>query len=88
MFFRASLQPQGPREPPCVKERTILFRVALTRALYEQMAPQLCPFHVPETTGSEVFTGFNCVVIDFSACFVKVILGKIKFAGIGIWLSV
>ena len=48
LFFRASLEPQGPRDPPFVKERKILFRIALTRALYDQMAPQLCPFYVPE----------------------------------------
>ena len=29
-------------------EREILFRIALTRALYDQMAPQLSPFYVPE----------------------------------------
>ena len=40
--FRASLKPQGPRDLPCVKEREIKFRIALTRALYDQMAPQLC----------------------------------------------
>ena len=30
-----------------MQERQILFRIALTRALYDQMAPQLCPFYVP-----------------------------------------
>ena len=30
-----------------MKERQILPRIALTRALYDQMAPQLCPFYVP-----------------------------------------
>ena len=38
-FFRASLEPQGPRDPPCVKERTNQFRIALTRALYDQIRP-------------------------------------------------
>ena len=37
--FRASLKPQGPRDRACVKERKILFRIALTRALCDQMAP-------------------------------------------------
>ena len=46
-FLWASLEPQGPRDPPCVKERTLLFRIALRRVLYDQMAPQLCPFYVP-----------------------------------------
>ena len=46
--FRASLEPWGPRDPPYVQERQILFRIALTRALYDQTAPQLCPFYVPE----------------------------------------
>ena len=27
---------------------TLLALIALTRALYDQMAPQLCPFYVPE----------------------------------------
>ena len=45
--FRASLEPWGPRDPPYVQERQILFRIALTRALYDQTAPQLCPFYVP-----------------------------------------
>merc|ERR1712183_156548 len=53
--FRASLKPQGPRDPPCVKERKILFRIALTRALYDQMAPQLCPFYVPGKLRSFLF---------------------------------
>ena len=46
--FRASLEPWGPRDPPYVQERQILFRIALTRALYDQTAPQLYPFYVPE----------------------------------------
>ena len=45
--FRASLEPQGPRDRACGKEREILFRIALTRALYDEMAPQLCPLYVP-----------------------------------------
>ena len=55
--FRASLEPQGSRDPPCVKERKILFRIALTRALYDQMAPQLCPCYVPQKNSkvSQVF---------------------------------
>ena len=34
--------------PLWMQERRILFRIALTRALYDQTAPQLCPFYVPE----------------------------------------
>ena len=45
--FRASHKPQGRPDRACVKERKILFRIALTRALYDQMAPQLCPFYFP-----------------------------------------
>ena len=40
LFFWATLEPQGPRDPPCVKARKILFRIALTRGLRDQMAPQ------------------------------------------------
>ena len=29
-----------------MQERQILFRIALTRALYDQTTPQLCPFYV------------------------------------------
>ena len=47
-LFRASREPWGPRDPPYVQERQILFRIALTRALYDQTAPQLCPFYVPD----------------------------------------
>ena len=54
--FRASLEPWGPRDPPYVQERQILFRIALTRALYDQTAPQLCPFYVPEKLS------FSCLV--------------------------
>ena len=45
--FRASLKPWGPRDPPWMQERQILFRITLTRALYDRMAPQLCLFYVP-----------------------------------------
>ena len=45
--FRAFLETKGPRDPPWMQERQILFRIALTRALYDQMAPQLCLFYVP-----------------------------------------
>ena len=45
--FRPSLEPWGPRDPPWMQERKILFRIALTRALYDRMAPQLCLFYVP-----------------------------------------
>ena len=50
--FLAPLKPQGPRDRACGKEREILFRIALTRALYDQMAPQLYPFYVPGKLGS------------------------------------
>ena len=45
--FRAVLETKGPRDPPSMQERQILFRIALTRGLYDQMVPQLCPFYVP-----------------------------------------
>ena len=45
--FRAFLETEGPRDRACGKERKILFRIALTRALYDQMAPQLYRFYVP-----------------------------------------
>ena len=61
--FRASLKPQGPRDRACGKERKILFRIALTRALYDQMAPQLCPFYVPGKLRS--FSSFCFVEIWF-----------------------
>ena len=54
--FRTSLEPWGPRDPPYVQERQILFRIALTRALYDQTAPQLCQFYVPEKLS------FSCLV--------------------------
>ena len=46
-----------------MQERQILFRIALTRALYDQMAPQLCPFYVP---GKLSFSSLVFVLI-FSA---------------------
>ena len=54
--FWASLEPWGPRDPRYVQERQILFRIALTRALYDHTAPQLCPFYVPEKLS------FSCLV--------------------------
>ena len=47
--FRAVLEPWGPRDRPWIQERKILFRIALTRALYDQMAPQLCHFYISAT---------------------------------------
>ena len=47
--FRAVLEPWGPRDLPWIQERKILFRIALTRALYDQMAPQLCHFYISAT---------------------------------------
>ena len=61
--FRAFLETKGPRDPPWMQERQILFRIALTRALYDQMAPQLCPFYVP---GKLSFSSLVFVLI-FSA---------------------
>ena len=42
--FRAFLETEGPRDLPCVKERNVLFRIALTRALYDQMIPSYATF--------------------------------------------
>ena len=47
--FRTFLEPWGPRDLPWIQERKILFRIALTRALYDQMAPQLCHFYISAT---------------------------------------
>ena len=47
--FQTFLEPWGPRDPPWMQERKILFRIALTRALYDQMAPQLCHFYISAT---------------------------------------
>ena len=46
-LFGQSLEPWDPRDRTWIQERKILFRIALTRALYDQMAPQLCYFYVP-----------------------------------------
>ena len=55
--FWASLGPQGPRDRASGKERENLRRIASTRALYDQMAPQLCPFCIPRklSFSSQVF---------------------------------
>ena len=45
--FRAVLEPWGPRDRPWIQEHKILFRIALTRALYDQTARQLSAFYVP-----------------------------------------
>ena len=47
--FQTFLEPWGPRDRPWIQERKILFRIALTRALYDQMAPQLCHFYISAT---------------------------------------
>ena len=47
--FQTFLEPWGPRDRPWIQERKILFRIALTRALYDQMAPQLCRFYISAT---------------------------------------
>ena len=54
--FRTFLEPWGPRDRPWIQERKILFRIALTRALYDQTAPQLCPFYGPGKLS------FSCLV--------------------------
>ncbi len=74
--FRAFLETKGPRDPPWMQERQILFRIALTRALYDQTAPQLCLFYVPglvieksrSRTRTRVFLGYRWVssVLIFS----------------------
>ena len=61
--LQASLKPQGPRDRACGKEREIRCRIALTRALYDQMAPQLYPFYVPGN--SEVFDFFVSDLVSF-----------------------
>ena len=70
--FRAFLETKGPRDPPWVQERQILFRIALTRALYDQMAPQLCLFYVPGSgppVGPPVGPPGGCAgTFGFSAC--------------------
>ena len=60
--FRASLKPQGPRDRACGKERGILCRIALTRPLHDQMAPQLCNFYVPRKLRS--FSSFVLLKIS------------------------
>ena len=46
--FRESLESQGPRDLPSMKERKISYKMHRSRAPYDQMAPQLlCQFYVP-----------------------------------------
>ena len=45
--FRESLESQGPRDLPSMKERKISYKMHGSRAPYDQMAPQLCLFYVP-----------------------------------------
>ena len=47
IFVRESLESQGPRDLPSMKERTISYKMHGSRAPYDQMAPQLCQFYVP-----------------------------------------
>ena len=61
--FRAFLETKGPRDLPCVQERKILFRIALTRALYDQMAPQLCLFYVPGQPSKKQFVKKHGLVV-------------------------
>ena len=61
--FRAFLETKGPRDPPWVQERQILFRIALTRALYDQMAPQLCLFYVPGQPSKKQFVKKHGLVV-------------------------
>ena len=44
LIVSKSLQETNPWDHALVKERNALFQIALTRALYDQMAPQLCHF--------------------------------------------
>ena len=55
-LFGHPLNPGALGTPPWVQERQILFRIALTRALYDQTAPQLSSFYVPEKLS------FSCLV--------------------------
>ena len=61
--FRAFLETKGPRDRPWVQERQILFRIALTRALYDQMAPQLCLFYVPGQPSKKQFVKKHVLVV-------------------------
>ena len=61
--FRAFLETKGPRDLPCVQERQILFRIALTKALYDQMAPQLCQFYVPGQPSKKQFVTKHGLVV-------------------------
>ena len=45
--FRESLESQGPRDLPSMKERKNPYKMHGSRAPYDQMAPQLCQFYVP-----------------------------------------
>ena len=62
-FFRAFLETKGPRDPPWVQERQILFRIALTRALYDQMAPQLYQFYIPGQQSKSQFVKKHGLVV-------------------------
>ena len=64
--FRAFLETKGPRDPPWMQERQILFRIALTRALYDQMAPQLCLFYVPGQPAKSQFVKKHGLVVKKS----------------------
>ena len=61
--FRAFLETNSLRDPPCVQERQILFRMALTRALYDQMAPQLCLFYLPGQPSNKPFVKKHGLVV-------------------------
>ena len=45
--LRESLESQGPRDLPSMKERKKSYKMHGSRAPYDQMAPQLCQFYVP-----------------------------------------
>ena len=74
MTFRASLTPQGPRDRACGKEREILYRIGLTRALYDQLAPQLCPFYVP----GKLRSFSSCLFESWSPFQESITIGRIK----------
>ena len=54
-LFGHPLNPRALGTLPVFKSETILFRIALTRALYDQMAPQLCLFYVPGQPSKKQF---------------------------------
>ena len=54
---------RGPSGPRLWKRAKILFRIAWTRALYDQMAHQLCLFHVPGQPSKKQFVKKHGLVV-------------------------